>query len=83
MFQTLFRNVPGKSRRTFMLGVETLEGRNMPSTLSTVVEPASDWPPPPSAVHSADFCLLGGGKFDGSHADSMVVIQRAGEEMPA
>ena len=47
MFETIFDSMNckyGAARRSTRLEVESLEGRDMPSTL------ASDWPPPPTAL---------------------------------
>ena len=53
MFTTLFQSASGKSRRSISLQVETLEGRDMPSTLPVSLNPTPfvDWPPPPTMAY--------------------------------
>ena len=52
-----FAHKTGSPRRTVRLGVETLEGRDMPSTLPVLAyqAPQAVWPPPPPTVQ---VCLL-------------------------
>jgi hypothetical protein len=51
MFQTYF-STTGKSRGAVRLGIETLEGRDMPSTLPVLHAPAPQaaWPSPSPTV---------------------------------
>ena len=91
MIQNFFHKT-GKPFRTARLEVETLEGRDMPSTLAApaLPTPSTVSPPPPPVVQGglldaggAGSCGLGGGNIDVSHAAYDLMITRStGEEIP-
>jgi hypothetical protein len=72
MFQTFFHRRTVKPRCTTRLVVETLEGRDVPSTLPVLVEstPLAAWHPPTVAGH---------GSLDPAGA---IVFRSIGEEIP-
>ena len=72
MFQTFFQRSTVKARRTLRPVVETLEGRDVPSTLPVLVEST-----PLAACHSPT--VAGHGALDPAGA---VVFRSIGEEIP-
>ena len=65
MFSSLIQSTNRKSPTcSVRLSVETLEGRDMMSTLAEFTTLAAVWPPPPPAQAQFTELLFGGGTID-------------------